>query len=126
MCVGPGLAIRVICAEQLYQEKEFSITSIMLRLIVEYSTEHTQVNHNYTPPHPPQSSYRALIESSHRALIESSHRALIESSYRALSESSYGALSESSYGVLYELSYGEFSESSYGACESSYGACESS
>jgi len=34
---GPGLAIRVICAEEPYMEKDFAETSNMLKTIVDYS-----------------------------------------------------------------------------------------
>lgn len=35
---GPGLAIRVICAEEPYMEKDFAETSNMLKTIVDYSS----------------------------------------------------------------------------------------
>lgn len=34
---GPGLAVRVICAEEPYMEKDFAETSLILKLIVDYS-----------------------------------------------------------------------------------------
>ncbi len=34
---GPGLAIRVICAEEPYMEKDFAETSIILKIITDYS-----------------------------------------------------------------------------------------
>lgn len=34
---GPGLAIRVLCAEEPYMEKDFSETSVLVRIIVDYS-----------------------------------------------------------------------------------------
>ena len=34
---GPGLAIRVICAEEPYMEKDFAETMIILRIICDYS-----------------------------------------------------------------------------------------
>jgi len=34
---GPGLAIRVICAEEPYMEKDFAETGIMLRIIVDFA-----------------------------------------------------------------------------------------
>jgi len=34
---GPGLAIRVICAEEPYMEKDFAETSNMLKTIVDFS-----------------------------------------------------------------------------------------
>jgi len=37
MHAGPGLAIRVICAEEPYMEKDFAETSNMLKTIVDYS-----------------------------------------------------------------------------------------
>ena len=40
---GPGLAIRVICAADLYKEKDFSETAIILRLIVTFARANKQV-----------------------------------------------------------------------------------
>ena len=37
MSVGPGLAIRVICADEPYMEKDFAETSNMLKTVVDYS-----------------------------------------------------------------------------------------
>ena len=40
MCVvyaGPGLAIRVICAEEPYMERDFAETGIILRIIADFS-----------------------------------------------------------------------------------------
>lgn len=34
--LGPGLAIRVICAEEPYMEKDFAETGIILRIIVDF------------------------------------------------------------------------------------------
>lgn len=34
---GPGLAVRVICAEEPYLEKDFAETSLILKLIVDYA-----------------------------------------------------------------------------------------
>ena len=34
---GPGLAIRVICAEEPFMEKDFAETNNMLKTIVDYS-----------------------------------------------------------------------------------------
>ncbi|KAK2180280.1 hypothetical protein NP493_448g02000 [Ridgeia piscesae] len=39
---GPGLAIRVICAADLYKEKDFSETAIILRLIVTFARANKQ------------------------------------------------------------------------------------
>lgn len=35
---GPGLAIRVLCAQEPYQENDFAETQVLLKLIVEYSS----------------------------------------------------------------------------------------
>ena len=37
LIIGPGLAIRVICADEPYMEKDFAETSNMLKTIVDYS-----------------------------------------------------------------------------------------
>lgn len=34
---GPGLAVRVICAEEPYMEKDFSETSVLVKVIVNYA-----------------------------------------------------------------------------------------
>jgi GMP synthase (glutamine-hydrolysing) len=36
-CVGPGLAIRVLCANEPYMEKDFTDTQNMLRVIVDFA-----------------------------------------------------------------------------------------
>ena len=36
MCVGPGLAIRVICADEPYMCKDFADTSNMLKIIADF------------------------------------------------------------------------------------------
>lgn len=41
---GPGLAIRIICAEEPYMEKDFSETQVIARVIVDYSNK-VQKNH---------------------------------------------------------------------------------
>lgn len=33
---GPGLAIRVICGEEPYMERDFSETQVLVKIIVEY------------------------------------------------------------------------------------------
>lgn len=35
---GPGLAVRILCAEEPYMEKDFSETSVLLKVIVSYAT----------------------------------------------------------------------------------------
>lgn len=35
---GPGLAVRIICADEPYMEKDFSETSVLLKVIVNYSS----------------------------------------------------------------------------------------
>ncbi len=35
--LGPGLAIRVICAEEPYREKDFAETQIILKNIIDYA-----------------------------------------------------------------------------------------
>ncbi|KAI0212516.1 GMP synthase [glutamine-hydrolyzing] [Lamellibrachia satsuma] len=39
---GPGLAIRVICASEMYKEKDYSETAIILRLIVTFAKANKQ------------------------------------------------------------------------------------
>ncbi len=34
---GPGLAIRIICQEEAYMEKDFPETQVLCRLVVNYS-----------------------------------------------------------------------------------------
>lgn len=34
---GPGLAIRVLCADTAYIEKDFAETSVLLKIVVDYS-----------------------------------------------------------------------------------------
>jgi GMP synthase (glutamine-hydrolysing) len=34
---GPGLAVRIICAEEPYMEKDFSETCVLVKVIVNYS-----------------------------------------------------------------------------------------
>ncbi|XP_055386180.1 GMP synthase [glutamine-hydrolyzing] [Condylostylus longicornis] len=41
---GPGLAIRIICAEEPYMEKDFSETQVIARVIVDYKNK-SQKNH---------------------------------------------------------------------------------
>lgn len=33
---GPGLAIRVLCAEEAYMERDFSETQVLVKIIAEY------------------------------------------------------------------------------------------
>lgn len=33
---GPGLAIRVLCAEEPYMERDFSETQVLVKIIVEF------------------------------------------------------------------------------------------
>lgn len=35
---GPGLAIRVLCAEEPYIERDFSETQVIVKIIVEYES----------------------------------------------------------------------------------------
>ncbi len=35
---GPGLAIRVICAQDPYMEADFAETQVLIRLLAEYSS----------------------------------------------------------------------------------------
>ena len=35
--LGPGLAIRVICAEDAYKEKDFAETQVILKTILDYA-----------------------------------------------------------------------------------------
>jgi len=35
--VGPGLAIRVLCAEQPYMERDFTETSALLKILTDFS-----------------------------------------------------------------------------------------
>ncbi len=44
--VGPGLAIRVICAEEPYREKDFAETQIILKNITDYANAIKKVNWN--------------------------------------------------------------------------------
>lgn len=37
LCAGPGLAIRVICAEEAYMCKDFAETSILLKFLMDFS-----------------------------------------------------------------------------------------
>jgi len=44
---GPGLAIRVICAQEPYMENDFAETQVLIRLLVEYSSMLQKVIQNY-------------------------------------------------------------------------------
>ena len=41
---GPGLAIRIICAEEPYIEKDFAETSLILKLIVDFANSVQKVS----------------------------------------------------------------------------------
>ena len=41
---GPGLAIRVLCAEEPYMDKSFAETKILLKMIVNYAESCKKVN----------------------------------------------------------------------------------
>ena len=41
---GPGLAIRVICAEECYLERDFSETQVILKVIVDYASSVVKVS----------------------------------------------------------------------------------
>ncbi len=40
---GPGLAIRVICAEEPYMERDFAETRILLKIITDYANASRKV-----------------------------------------------------------------------------------
>jgi GMP synthase (glutamine-hydrolysing) len=42
--LGPGLAVRILCAEEPYMEKDFTETSLILKLIVDFSNAIKKVN----------------------------------------------------------------------------------
>lgn len=42
---GPGLAMRVLCAEEPYIEKDFSESQVIVKIIVEYSQMLQKVGH---------------------------------------------------------------------------------
>ena len=46
---GPGLAIRVICASEMYKDKDFFETAIILRLISTFAKAIQQVNPSFHP-----------------------------------------------------------------------------
>lgn len=41
---GPGLAIRIVCAEEPYIERDFSETQVIVKIIVEYEQMLLKVN----------------------------------------------------------------------------------
>lgn len=41
---GPGLAVRILCADEPFIEKDFSETSVLLKVIVNYATSLQRVN----------------------------------------------------------------------------------
>ena len=45
---GPGLAIRVICAEEPYIQRDFSETQVIVKIIVEYEQMLLKVKFNLT------------------------------------------------------------------------------
>ncbi len=45
MLPGPGLAIRVLCAEEPYMDKDFAETGIILKLLADYSSAIKKVNY---------------------------------------------------------------------------------
>ena len=57
---GPGLAIRVICAEQAYKEKSFSETASMLRAAVDFHNLSTKVCEISATPLTLSSNYSAV------------------------------------------------------------------
>lgn len=44
---GPGLAIRVLCAEEPYIERDFSETQVIVKIIVEYESMLQKVIEKY-------------------------------------------------------------------------------
>lgn len=43
---GPGLAVRVICAEEPYMEKDFSETAVLVKVVVNYANALQRVSSN--------------------------------------------------------------------------------
>lgn len=43
---GPGLAVRVICAEEPYMEKDFSETAVLVKVVVNYANALQRVSPN--------------------------------------------------------------------------------
>lgn len=43
---GPGLAVRILCADEPYMEKDFSETGVLLKIIVNYATSLQRVSRN--------------------------------------------------------------------------------
>jgi GMP synthase, PP-ATPase domain/subunit len=46
---GPGLAIRVICGEERYIEKDYSETQVLVKIIVEYDQMFKKVSDPVCP-----------------------------------------------------------------------------
>lgn len=44
---GPGLAIRVICGEEPYMERDFSETQVLVKIVVEYDQMLQKVINSY-------------------------------------------------------------------------------
>lgn len=44
---GPGLAIRVLCGDEPYLERDFSETQVLVKIIVEYDQMLQKVNISY-------------------------------------------------------------------------------
>jgi len=45
---GPGLAIRVLCAEEPYIERDYSETQVIVKIIVEYKQMVIKVSFEYS------------------------------------------------------------------------------
>lgn len=67
LSAGPGLAVRVLCGEEPYMEKDFSETSVMVKIIVDYSNALNKV-----PPVSPAAFASCLVPKAFRGLLCSS------------------------------------------------------